>query len=389
MQAGIWKVAALCVSLFVYPATVAAQAGAARASTQEAKVPPIVAEFLAGLQKGASPDVFFFRAKELLWSVYPHDDGLKDELAAYVRTAPDGPGLGFAGVALIPFHDPSTAKTLLERILDPQTSAPTRFCFLNAAPYILAMGDGIYTGPGKLDKEARRIANELLKFAELAAREGLGRAHAIALRKLFDTRKTDRTFVSVLTKERPYGLNEQHLSAYLVGTLDLRDLETLAPLYSYRAFALPNLLSALSFAANRDFQAEILAAEPAQVTPEFLTTFSTRALDWWRDYLARHPSGDWLPAVVSGFREAGYDLDDDLQSRKSLAEILRAMESQSVVTRSNAYRLLNHVFTTHFDMERIFHADKYAFSFLEPTAEKDSEARLKKYWLARLSALVQ
>lgn len=371
-------------------AQTAAQSKPQSSETEPAGIPRVVVEFVKSTGHEPDADVFYTRAKEALWTIYPHDESLQRELVAYVQSGPDGPGLGFAAIALIPFHDPATVKPLLDRALDPRTSPPTRWCFLNVAPYILAIGDGIYTGEGKLDGEAKRIARELAGFAEVAARQGLGRAHAAVLRRLFDTRKPERRFVSALTKERPYGLLEQHFSAYLIGTLDLADREALAPLIAPETYALPNLMLALSLAANRDFQQEILAAKSLEITPEFLRKHSGRALDWWKDYLAQNPSGDWLPAVINGFREQGYELEADLHSRKSLREILRAMDTKSEVTPYNAYRLLNHMFNTHFDLERIFNSDKYALSFLEPNTEKDTAVnRLKVYWGERLSKLIQ
>jgi hypothetical protein len=371
-------------------AQTAAQSKPQSPETEPAGIPRVVVEFVKSTGHQPDADVFYSRAKEALWSIYPHDETLKRELVAYVQSGPDGPGLGFAGIALIPFHDPATVKPLLDRALDPRTSPPTRWCFLNVAPYILAIGDGIYTGKGKLDGEARKIAADFHKFAAEASQLGLGRAHAAELRRLFDTRKPNRFFVSALTKKPGYDLAELHFSAYVSGTLDLRDREVLAPLYAPETYALPNLMDALSFAANRDFRREILDADPAQITPPFLRKAAARALNWWKDYLELNPSGDWIPAVVGGFREQGYHLEEDLQSQKSLREILRAVESNSDVARYNAFRLLNHIFNTHFDLERICNSDKYALSFLEPNVDKDAAVRrLKSYWEGRLNKLIQ
>jgi len=395
---GLWT-----VLLLVLLAACAAGVWAQSKPTEQVKTPNIVLDFLESKQI-SNPETFFARAKDKLWSVYQHDEPLKGELLAYVQSAPDGPGLCFAGIALIPFHDPRTVKPMLDRVLDARTLPPTRWCLLNAAPYILAIGDGIYTGEGKLDREVRRIAGSYLKFAELASQLGLGRAHAAELRLLAAREKTDRYFKSFLEEypqlpnplsrfpknKRPYILALWHFGAYLDGTLDLRDREALAQFLTPESYVLPNVMSALSRAANRDFERELRAADPSLITPEFLRREAGKALEWWGEYLRLNPSGDWLPAAVDGFREPGYDLEHDLQSEKSIRALLRAMDSESEILRYNAYRLLNRVFKTHFDLERILLADKYALSFLEPNKEKgQSEARLKRYWRARFHDLIQ
>lgn len=359
-----------CALVVIFPGT----AGSQSKASAPVKTPDVIVEFLKhdGFD---NPDVFYARAKEMLWSVYPHDESLKNELVAYVKSAPDGPGLGFAGIALIPFHDPATVSALMNRVQDRRTSPATRWCFLNVAPYILAIGDNIYDEEGALGQEEREIARELTEFADEAARRGLGRAHAAQLRAFFDE-----------GKENPdYELAVWHLSAYLIGTVDARDRESLVPLFTPHLRSLPNLMLALSLASNRDFEREIHTADPSQITEEFLNQQAAKALDWWKGYLALNPSGDWMPGILSGFREAGYEIDADLSSEKSLQAILLAMESENRVTRYNAYRLLNHIFKTHFDLERIFNSDKYALSFLEPNTEKgQSEDRLKNYWRERL-----
>jgi hypothetical protein len=299
-----------------------------------------------------------------------------------VQSAPDGPGLGFAGLALIPFHDPTTIKPLVNRALGRRTSPATRWCFLNAAPYVLSMGDAFFEGQGALDREAREYARAVMSLADMAALKGLGRSHAAQLREMFEASKKDAA------KDSDIGLAIWHESAYLIGTLDPRDHETLAPLFDpddKNVFA--NLMSALSFAANHDFLAELQATEPSQITRDLENKAAKEALDWWKRYTRQNPGGDWLPAIIAGFRETGYELEDNLQSEKSIRAILRAMDSKSEVTRYNACRLLNHAFKAHFDLERIFFSDKYALSFLEPMAEKGrSEERLKKYWKERLKS---
>ncbi len=214
----------------------------------------------------------------------------------------------------------------------------------------------------------------------MAALKGLGRSHAAQLREMFEASKKDAA------KDSDLGLAIWHQSAYLIGTLDPGDHETLAPLFDPDdRNVLVNLMSGLSFAANRDFLGELQAADPSKITRDLENKSIAQALNWWKGYARQNTGSDWLPAIITGFRETGYELEDNLQSEKSIRAIVRGMDSKSEVTRYNAYRLLNHAFKTHFDLERIFLADKYALSFLEPMAEKEhSEERLKRYWKDRL-----
>lgn len=65
--------------------------------------------------------------------------------------------------------------------------------------------------------------------------------------------------------------------------------------------------------------------------------------------------------------------------------MLGAIESDSSVIRYAAYRLLNDVYDTHFDMEGVFFAGKYALGPYDPSSkQKANHARLKAYWQARL-----
>jgi len=114
----------------------------ARAAPRLAPVPmpAIVSGFLTLVGSEPTAEEYYSHAKDALWDVYPNDDSLKKSLVEYVATAPDGPALGFAGLALIPFHDPSTVKPLLDRAVDKNISPATRYSFLNTAPYILSMG---------------------------------------------------------------------------------------------------------------------------------------------------------------------------------------------------------------------------------------------------------
>src|SRR6266498_2435888 len=168
----------LSILILTCPGSVMSQSKAPKLpASKPVKTPEVVVEFLKVSGPEPESEVFYARAKEALWSVYPHDETLKRELVAYVQSATDGPGLGFAGLALIPFHDPTTVKPLMNRALDRRSSPATRSCFLNAAPYVLSMGDAFFQGQGALDREAQDFAREILKLAGAASLNGLGRSH--------------------------------------------------------------------------------------------------------------------------------------------------------------------------------------------------------------------
>jgi hypothetical protein len=354
-------------------------------SAQEARpnapvpgTPPVVAEFLQKVGPSPSAEVFYKQAQEMLWEVYPLDSSGRDSLVAYVRSAPDGPGLGFAGIALIPFHDPNTVQPLVKRVLDPKTSVPTRYCLLNAVPYILAVGDGMYWGEGKVDKETREIAEGLSQLAAEAAKSGLGHAHAVQLRQVFDAGEKE--------VGEDYGLALWHTSAYLLGTIDLKDAAVLDVFLDPRqgnAFA--NVMAALSFASNRDFLASLRSKKKTEVSPAMEKAAATAALEWWRAFVRDHPDGDWLSAARAGLHDAGYSLEKDLRSPATQRELLRALDAENDCTRYNAYRILNYIFKTNFDLEPVFFAGKYALSFLDPSGhEKENEHKLRTYWQQRL-----
>ncbi len=346
-----------------------------------ASTPAVVAEFVQLAGPNPSAEEFYSKAKEALWRVYPHDAALKTELVAFIQSGPEGPGLGFAAIALIPFHDPATVKPILDRAVDPKISPATRFALLNSAPYVLAMGDVWTDGEGQLDSEAREYAKELKEAAAEAAQQGLGRFHARSLRELYDISQREKI------EDEDFGLAYWHTSAYLVGTLDLRDFPVLEPLLNPKegnVFA--NLMFALSFASNRNLLQRLQSLEQGQVTPQEEQAAAAAARNWWREYLQAHPDGDWLPAALTGFRAAGYSVEDDLKSSASSRELLRALESKDEITRFAAARLLNRAYGTQFNLDTIFHSGKYAFSFLDPMADAErNQERLRDYWRKRLA----
>ena len=371
----------LVVALLVAPS----EAGAQASKVAPAPGPPgPVAAFANKVGPNPSSDQFRAAAREFLWDVYPQDSSFEEQLVAYVEKGPDGPALAFAGLALIGFHDPATVKPLLRRASDRNLSETTRWSFLNTAPYILSMGDVFYVEEGKLDAEARQMIEELTAFADKASARGLGRLHAAALREIHDVGQSHPD----VTKESDYWLTLWHVSAYLLGTLDLRDRETLEvfldPEYG-NTFA--NVSDAPSYSTNREFLADLRGKKDNEITPEAEKATANAARKWWRDYLDTHPDGDWLDAVLSRFQESGYRLEDDLRSPVTTRELVRALDSGDEIMRFNAYRLLNRIYGTHFDLERIFFSEKYAPSFMDPGSERETnEKKLKDYWERRLSA---
>lgn len=333
-------------------------------------------------QAGEHPtaESFYPQAQESLWEVYPHGDSLKPALIDYVKGSADGPRLCFAGLALIAFHDAATVRPMLERAMDTHTSPGTRWCFLNAAPYILGMGDVMYLGEGQIDEDSNQLFHALMKDADAAAKSGIGHTHAQRLRELM-------VDAPEATKKDPdYPLALWHESAYLLGTLDLRDERLLERgLTSPYRTVFQNTIEALGYAVNRDFLRELVKKQMDEVTPEMERATGKSADLWWQGYLRDHPDGDWHAAVMAGFLDAGYKIEKDYRSAQSQRELLRALDDGDPHIRYNACRLLNEIYQTHFDLDVAFLAGKYALSFLDPMPKQAAnEARLKKYWQKRL-----
>jgi hypothetical protein len=310
--------------------------------------------------------------------VYPLGDDLKRDLVAYLCGGPDGPALAFAATALIPFCDPATVKPVLDRALDGRVTAATQWYLLSAGPYILGIGDVL--APGTTKEPPGQFASALLEFSDEARRDGLGHVHAVRLRKLYDEERANPG------KNPDAGLAAWHLSAYLTGTLDLRDLPLLEvfvdPAVGRRVFA--NVVGALSLAANREFLADLRDKTDAQSQPAVEQAAAAAALRWWRGYLDTHPDGDDRAAVLEGFRASGYRLGNDLSAPETRQELLRAMDAKGEALRYNVYRLLNRSYDTHFDLERIFADGKYGGFLVWVDQQNADEARLRQYWQRRL-----
>lgn len=352
---------------------------AAQTSQPVVATPPVVEHFLQKVGPQPSGEDFDKQVLASLWEVYPETNSLKESLLEYLKTGTDGPQLGFTSIALIPFHDPATVRPMLERAMDARTQPSTRWYVLNAVPYVLGIGDVWYTEDGKIDKESKELADGLMKLADEAVRSGTGHAHAVRLRELLDVPPSQRT--------DDYGLAIWHESAYLLGTLDLKDENLLSKALTFNSREVfQNVIQALGFAVNRDFLSDLKKKMMNEVTPSMEQAVGRQADEWWRAYLAAHADGNWHDAALSGFQEAGYRLEPDLQSAQSQQELLRALADPNPIIRYNAYRLFNDIYGTHFDLDVAFFAGKYALSFLDPMSrEKDNEMRMKRYWQNRLN----
>jgi hypothetical protein len=252
---------------------------------------------------------------------------------------------------------------------------------MSAAPYILAMGDVFVTNDGSPNEQTRELTSMLLGLSDQARRDGLGHAHAERLRSFYDKERTNAD------KNPDYGLALWHLSAYLVGTLDLRDLPVLEvfvdPAVGRLVFA--NVMGALSLAANRDFLGDLRGKKDDEISPAMEQAAASAALGWWRTYLQKHPDGDHRDAILEGFHAAAYRVGSDVNVPDTRQELLRAMDDKSLALRYNVFRLLNRVYGTHFDLERIFATGKYGGGFLTRIDQQPAdEARLRRYWQQRL-----
>ena len=343
------------------------------------ETPALVAEFLAALGGQPSGEEFGAKVKEGLWDVYPEGQETKKILARYLQEAEDGPGVAFAAVALIPFHDASSVEVVLERAVSEKTSPATRWWLLNSAPYTLAIGDAMYFGDGALDDDTREFVAGLKELAANASQTSVGHAHALRLTQL----RKDSTAESNHDAE----LALWHISAYLIGTLELGDEPILRDCLQPKEGAVfVNVMNALSFASGRDFLKPLREFRGDLIPPELEAETAAAAAQWWREYVTAHPDGSWLPAVIFHLRQEGYQLADSPgTSVAQIRELARALSGDGVYIRYAAARVLNRLMGTHFDLERIFLGSKYALSFLDPSDEEErNQERLVEYWQRRL-----
>ncbi len=77
----------------------------------------------------------------------------------------------------------------------------------------------------------------------------------------------------------------------------------------------------------------------------------------------------------------------DFRSEETLKELNRALESDSDILRYNTCKVLNALYGTRFDLERIFLGKKYALGPFDPSGQMEAyEQRLIAYWKKRLDA---
>jgi hypothetical protein len=332
-------------------------------------------------------DDVYSKADELLWDVFPQGDSLKLELIDYVKHGDEGPRLCFAGLALIPFHDAATARPMLERALDRRTSPDIRDCFSRAA-YRLLHGPPVKWYGEHDDKEfdldSDEVLQQMLKDGDDATKSSIGHVQARVVQEYMES-------WSKHGKDYDYGewvggFMDQTFK--LSGFLDLRDEPLLGPALTYPDhWIFNNMISNLDYAVNRDFMGKLTGKTIDDLTPKETEPASQAADAWWKRYLREHPDGDWRPAVVAGFRDAGYQIEKDYGSSRSRQELLRALDDKEPRIRYNAYRLLNEIYKTDFDLDLAFFSGNYNFRGGERPRDNntaDNEARLKKYWQKRL-----
>ncbi len=324
-----------------------------------------------------SAQEYWEQAQESVWECYEPAAYDVDGLRSYVAAAPDNLGLAFAALCLISTHDPASASAMLDRAELDTLSPETRFYLLSSVPYVLRMGDVMYQGDGRLGPQTRDFIDRLRQTVDSAALVGTGTLHATRLRDLFDSRAEHA--------ENPdFGLALWHLSAYLLGSLDLRDREILAPMLDIELVgqaAFSNVMEALSLAANRDFLAELRPASGNEVTLELEVAAGAAARAWWESH---DPTG--TDAVLEGFVGAGFDVSAPLVSVENADELLRAAaQSEQHVIQYNALATLNEIFGASFDLERIMLHGKYGMSFFMPVDPHEQMVeRVVEYWRGQI-----
>jgi hypothetical protein len=322
---------------------------------------------------------FYPKAQEVLWDVYAQGDSLKPELVDFVKHGADGPRLCFAGLALIAFHDAATVRPMLERAMDPHTSPATRECFREATAALLGGADVVCRGKGEVDVDRTNDLNALIACADAAAKSSIGHYFAQELNKA----------MLEPDKSGEYWEGLAYLAANLAGILDLKDEQLLEPgLTSPDRFVFQTTMVSLGYAVNRDFLGNLVNSKDAIYETKPEERAAGKAADkWWQKYLHEHPDGDWRPAVIAGFQDADYKIEKDYSSFRSQQELLRALDDSDRRIRYNAYRLLNAIYHTHFDLHIAFVSARFerGEDFPDHSPSRDAnEARLKKYWQKRL-----
>lgn len=368
--------------LIIVSILVSASAYSETAPTKDlGTMPKVVKKLLMSLPESPTGKDFYASLDENLWDVYIESTDIKSELIEYIKHGKNEPAVAFSAVALITFRDPNAAISMIDRALDKNIANATRWYLLNAAPNVLSMGDVWYRGKGELDDDALDFIKHIKEQSETSVKKGIGNAHAQTLIKLYDEKKYPKD------KNPELGLAKWHQSAYLIGTISLKDYELLEELIDHKQGAVYfNIITSLNYETNRDFVAELRGKKSEEITEELEVKIAGDIKNWWRRYAEKYPNGDWGPAVISGFKEAGYDINFDKNSSENTIELLRAIESNEPIYIYNACRVLNHIFKKQFDLERIFLGKKYALSPFDPSSKmKGLQKQLVTFWKNELN----
>jgi hypothetical protein len=233
--------------------------------------------------KHMSGQDFLKKAKESLWEIYPCGSEERPKLEDYVRSGPDGPGLAFAAIALIPYRNADSIEAMLIRARDPKTNPTTRSMLLNTMPYVLGIGDAMYFGDGTLNEETQGRLKYLHEALPKLKAQSIGHFHAMTLDQLLHASEKEK-------KDEDYGLALWHVSAYLVGALDLKDLELLGPAIEPRDRQVPgNVLFGVSLASNHNFIREMRTegVNAPQLMPQKEKEVTAKMIRWWTDLSAK------------------------------------------------------------------------------------------------------
>jgi hypothetical protein len=364
------------VALVIATVADAGDAAETSADSYGTSTPEAVEEFLALAddyfqREPYSDERFFALVREHVWSVYADGVTVKADLLAYIETA-TGAGLFYAAAGLLAFRDVDTAQTVARRAKDSSMVEADRWVLLYALPHIMAIGD-VWPHDGTLD-EAEEYMEHFDGLIMDMSRHGLGTAHAHRLVE----------YDSIPDSERhpEHGLALWHMSAYLIGTLDLRD----APLL--QRFVDPdygvvfiNIVNAMSLATGIDFFEPLRQHDYDEGRYDRERALAQHINTWWDDYLERYPDGAWQASAMESIRSAGYILPDAENGNDLIAQLSSALSDDNLVIRFTAARLLNDVCNTRFDLERIFLTSKYAITpFYSIGADEVDQQRLAEYW---------
>lgn len=359
-------------------------AGSAVAYSEDASgiTPEVIRDALSSLPEQPTGEDFYRSLDQYLWEVYQADPDVEHRLERYLVEKERGPGIALSAIGLIPFRKPEHALLMADRALEEEITNFTRWYLINAAPYVLSMGDVWHRDGGVLDAKSRAFIERLQEMARKASELDVGTFHAQTLLELYDQERYPPGESGEL------GLARWHVSAYLIGTLDLQDYPLLEPIIDpAQGPVWMNLVEAVGYQANRDFVAHLRDKKRSEISREQEQQAAKEIKTWWKTYLKSHPDGDWRPAVASGFRKAGYSIRFEDDSQVNMDELVRALRSDNDIHVYNAARVLNDIHETRFDVERIFLGRKYAAGPFDPFRKMEKlQGDLVRYWESRVGS---